>query len=235
MRCAGPRVQQERDPSGVSHNGAVLYPVSFGDDEPDPLRARVLCSYAEGVRALVRLGQEYVDWTLPVESTACPAIGVAGHLLATARSCHRLLDASLAGRAPSDADRSRSLVCCGPIPPVPPDRLAAGIDRLVAFDAVATRYGERLADTGSDLRLGVWDAEGRLSATRHGLLLALEWHLHAWDLAGALGWDYRPADVEVLLDGLPPAPSPLPTGGPWEAVLAIAGRRPPAGERPSGP
>ena len=213
----------------------MVHPAFFAADEPDPLRARVLVSYGDGVRALQRLGLEYVDWSLPVEVTACPAIDLAGHLLAVARSCHRLLDAALAGVAPLGGDRDRPLVCRGAVPPASLDRLAAGADRIVAFDAVATRYGERLADADLDVRIGVWDGAGQLSVTRHSLLVALEWHLHAWDLAGALGWDYRPADPDVLADGLPAQPGVLPAGGPWAAVLAAAGRYAPAGDRPLGP
>jgi len=194
----------------------------------------VLASYGEGVRALQRLGLDYVDWTLPVEATGCPAIDLVGHLLEIARSCRRPLDAALTGVTPRRSDSERVLVCRGAIRGVPSDRLAAGADRVVAFDAVATRYGERIADADPELRIGVWDAVGQLGLTRHSLLVALEWHLHAWDLAGALGWDYQPADPDLFVDGLPSQADP-PPGGPWAEVLAIAGRRPPAGDRPLGP
>lgn len=211
-----------------------MHPAFLAVEDPDPLRSRVLASYGEGVRALQRLGLDYVDWTLPVEATRCPAIDLAGHLLEVARSCHRLLDAALAGVTPAAPDSERVLVCRGALPPAPPERIVTGADRIVAFDAVATRYGERIADADPDLRLGVWDAAGQIGLTRHSLLVALEWHLHAWDLAGALGWDYQPADPDLFVEGLPSQPDP-PPGGPWAEVLAIAGRRPPSGDRPTGP
>lgn len=211
-----------------------MHPAFVAFEDPDPLRSRVLASYGEGVRALQRLGLGYVDWTLPVEATACPAIDLAGHLLEVARSCHRLLDAALGRSIPQRADRDRPLVCRGAIRTVPPDRLAAGADRMVAFDAVATRYGERIADADPDLRIGVFDGAGQLGLVRHSLLVALEWHLHAWDLAGALGWDYQPSDADLLADGLPPQSDPD-AAGPWVTALAVSGRRPPAGARPLGP
>jgi hypothetical protein len=64
-----------------------------------------------------------------------------------------------------------------------------------------------------------------------------EWHLHAWDLARALGADYRPADPAVVLagwrSGMPHLPLPAPGRlaglagrgtDPWHAVLAASGR-----------
>jgi hypothetical protein len=212
----------------------VVHPAFLAAEDPDPLRSRVLASYDEGVRALRRLGLDYVDWTLPVEATGCPAIDLAGHLLDTARSCHRLLDAALAGLTPPRVDSERALVCRAAIRAVRADRLVTGADRMVAFDAVATRYGERIAETDPDMRIGVWDAAGQLGLVRHCLLVALEWHLHAWDLAGALGWDHQPADPDLFADGLPYRPDP-PPGGPWVEVLAIAGRFPPTAPRPGGP
>jgi hypothetical protein len=65
-----------------------------------------------------------------------------------------------------------------------------------------------------------------------------EWHLHAFDLAAALGAAYRPADPDVILAGwlagMPHLPLPAPHGrlaarlgrhaDPWHAVLAASGR-----------
>jgi len=63
-----------------------------------------------------------------------------------------------------------------------------------------------------------------------------EWHLHAWDLAKALGKDYRPAAPEIVLAGwlagvpqLPVPPPDGPDGGRgdrWHALLRVSGRSP---------
>ena len=50
----------------------------------------------------------------------------------------------------------------------------------------------------------------------------VEWHLHAWDLARALGKDYRPAAPEIVLAGgrtgapqRPPGPASAPATPGW--------------------
>jgi hypothetical protein len=59
-----------------------------------------------------------------------------------------------------------------------------------------------------------------------------EWHLHAWDLARALGKDYRPARPEVLVAGwragVPfiPVPGDTAGGDAWHALLGASGRSP---------
>jgi hypothetical protein len=77
-----------------------------------------------------------------------------------------------------------------------------------------------------------------------------EWHLHAWDLARALGLDYRPEQPEVVLDGwragmphLPAAEADYALAGglgfghhrdPWHVLLLASGRLPSwAGRLPS--
>jgi hypothetical protein len=69
---------------------------------------------------------------------------------------------------------------------------------------------------------------------------SVEWHLHAWDLARALGQDYRPADPETLrhgwLAGLPQLPAAGLAG--CAAVpdsLACAGAMRDRGGSPAGP
>jgi hypothetical protein len=61
-----------------------------------------------------------------------------------------------------------------------------------------------------------------------------EWHLHAWDLAGSLGKDYRPADPELVLaawrSGVPQLWPALTAGpgsdDPWSSLLLASGRDP---------
>ncbi len=200
----------------------------------DPAWRRTLRAYGDGVRALQRLGLEYVDWSLPTGCAGWAAIDLAGHVLATARSYHRLLDVALAGQARSALRRGADLADCGATRPAAL-AVSGGADRIVAFDAIATRYGERVGDLDPELVLGAWSGVGPLTLRQHTMLAAGEWHLHAWDLAGALGWDYRPADPEVLLEGRRLLPQPVPTGPPWTAVLASSGREDPPEDRPLGP
>ena len=59
-----------------------------------------------------------------------------------------------------------------------------------------------------------------------------EWQLHAWDLARALGKDYRPASPETVLGGWRAGMPQLPVwvearpgysaGDPWHALLAAS-------------
>jgi hypothetical protein len=63
-----------------------------------------------------------------------------------------------------------------------------------------------------------------------------EWQLHAWDLARALGMDYRPAAPEIVLAGwragMPQLPVQLAAGHDggrgdlWHALLRVSGRSP---------
>jgi hypothetical protein len=65
-----------------------------------------------------------------------------------------------------------------------------------------------------------------------------EWHLHAWDLARALGKDYRPADPDILLRGWAEGmPHLLAWGGldPAQAEAEKAAVAPGRGGRPAGP
>ena len=55
----------------------------------------------------------------------------------------------------------------------------------------------------------------------------VEWHVHAWDLARALGENYRPADPQAVLAawlaGIPQLPLRA-DDDPWLAVLRSSGR-----------
>ncbi len=76
---------------------------------------------------------------------------------------------------------------------------ATGPEHIAAFMASARAYADRV--------LPVWDLPhhrfGDTVVTVGGMVGAAcaEWHLHAWDLAAALGKDYQPASPEVLVAG----------------------------------
>jgi hypothetical protein len=76
---------------------------------------------------------------------------------------------------------------------------APGPEHIEAFASSARSYAQRL--------LPMWDLPHHqyrdVQVTVGGMAGAAcaEWHLHAWDLARALGKDYRPADPDILLRG----------------------------------
>jgi hypothetical protein len=105
------------------------------------------------------------------------------------------------------------------LPEMPPER------HIAAFVVSATRYAARI---GPLLRLPHHSYRGRV-ITVAGMAGAacVEWHVHAWDLASAIGVSYRPADPEAVLaawlEGIPQLPL-RPGRDPWLAVLRSSGR-----------
>jgi uncharacterized protein (TIGR03083 family) len=197
-------------------------------------------------------------WAAP---TTCPewrAADLAGHLRCVADDYHEYLDeapvsrlARLMARSPSPESLARKLARQNTA------ELAAladasGPEHIAAFAASARGYASRV--------LPVWDLPhhryGDTVVTAGGMLGAAsaEWHLHAWDLAAALGKDYHPASPEVLVAGWRAGMPHLPLdagaavapcgaavgagarhdggsrGGPradgWQALLRASGRAP---------
>jgi hypothetical protein len=128
---------------------------------------------------------------------------------------------------------------------------ASGPEHIDAFASSARSYAQRLPP--------IWDLPHHqyrdVLVTVGGMAGAAcaEWHLHAWDLARALGQVYRPANPDLLLSGwlagmphLPPAAglevavggAPAHTGAAVQAAAggSLAGEvRPGGGERPGHP
>lgn len=82
-----------------------------------------------------------------------------------------------------------------------------------------------------------WNRCGTCRSDRRGNggAACAEWHLHAWDLAKALGKDYQPAEPEVILAGwragVPQADADEAgedegSGDPWRSLLRASGRDP---------
>ncbi len=129
------------------------------------------------------------DWT---------AADTARHLLALARAHHRWLDAAISG------DNSLP----DPAPVLDPDNEAAirflsemsGPDAVAEFVRTAGRYANRVADYW-DTPIGV--PGGVVTVGQHCALIALEYHLHAWDLAQMNGdTRYEPPRVKQLLSAV---------------------------------
>jgi uncharacterized protein (TIGR03083 family) len=185
------------------------------------------------VRAIVEIAGRFTAdaWDAPTPCADWRAADLAGHLRCVADDYHEYLD---------DAPVSRlsRLMATGASPDAITKKLArqnaaelatlpdvAPHEHIAAFAESASRYVARLDPL---LALPHHSYRGRL-ITVAGMACAacVEWHVHAWDLASALGHDYRPADPDAVLAawlaGIPHVPVTL-GDDPWLAVLIASGR-----------
>jgi uncharacterized protein (TIGR03083 family) len=202
---------------------------------PDP----VLEAYHDGVTAICQLTARFSpdDW---IALTPCPewrARDLAGHLRCVADNYHEYLDdapvsryARLMGSGPHPQALARKLARqnaaeLAALADAPPD------EHIAAFALAARAYARRLPSVW-DLPHHVYRDQVVTVAGMAGAACA-EWHLHAWDLARALGADHRPAEPEVVLAGWQAGMAHLPVdlagrGGqradPWHVVLLASGR-----------
>jgi len=166
-----------------------------------------LAEYHAGVTVICELAAQFTGetWGAP---TPCPewrAADLAGHLRCVADDYHEYLDdapvsrlSRLMARSPDAESLARKLARQNSA------ELAAladasGPEHIAAFEASARAYAARA--------FAVWDLPhhrfGGTVVTVGGMVGAAcaEWHLHAWDLAAALGKDYQPAGPELLAAG----------------------------------
>ena len=202
----------------------------------------VLAAYYDAVTVICELAAQFSDraWHQPTPCDDWRAADLAGHLRCMADDYHEYLD---------DAPVSRlaRLLATGTHPDTLARKLArqnaaelaalpdgSGPEHVAAFAESARAYARRLRP--------VWDLPHHryrdTVVTVAGMAGAAcaEWHLHAWDLAKALGKDYRPAAPEIVLAGwlagvpqLPVQPPDRPDGGRgdrWHALLRVSGRSP---------
>jgi uncharacterized protein (TIGR03083 family) len=209
-----------------------------------PLREPVpaLAAYEAGVAAICQLASQFDDLTWGAQTPCAEwrAFELAGHLRCVADDFHEYLD-----EAP--VSRYARLMATGAHPDTLGRKLARQnaaelaaladappAEHIAAFALSARRYAGRL--------IAVWDLPHHQYrdtwVTVGGMAGAAcaEWHLHAWDLARALGADYQPADPLAVLAGwragMPHLPLPAGSLGaravrhhdPWHAVLAASGR-----------
>jgi uncharacterized protein (TIGR03083 family) len=211
-----------------------------------------LAAYHAGVMVICELAAQFTDdsWGAP---TPCPewrAADLAGHLRCVADDYNEYLD-------DAPASRLSRLMATGAEPGSLARKIARqnaaelaalaegqGPEHIAAFAASARAYARRLP--------AVWDLPHHryrgTEVTVGGMAGAAcaEWHLHAWDLARALGKDYSPANPELLLAGwqagMPQLPLAVPlavaasgaagggrpgsvvTAGAWPALLRASGR-----------
>jgi Mycothiol maleylpyruvate isomerase N-terminal domain len=209
--------------------------------EPAPL----LAAYDAGVAAICQLAARF-DLASWGAQTPCPewrAFELAAHVRCVADDLHEYLDDApmsryarlmATGAHPDSLTRKlarQNAAELASLPDAPPH------EHIAAFAGSARRYATRLGS--------VWDLPHHqyrdTVVTVGGMAGAAcaEWHLHASDLAAALGAEYRPADPDAILTGwlagMPYLPLPTPHGrlaawhgrhaDPWQAVLAASGRR----------
>jgi mycothiol maleylpyruvate isomerase-like protein len=210
---------------------------------PAPLAAPVLAAaetdapvaYYDGVRAILQIAERFTraNWNAPTTCSEWRAADLAGHLRCVVDDYHEYLDDApvsrlsrlmATGAPPQSIARKlarQNAAEIATLPDMPPE------EHIAAFARSATRYAARI---GPLLRLPHHSYRGRV-ITVAGMagLASVEWHLHAWDLASAIGISYRPVDPEaVLVAWLSGIPALLPhyERDPWLAVLRASGRLP---------
>ncbi len=190
-------------------------------------------AFRQGIEAIVAFTARFTAGTWNAQ-TPCPewrATDLAGHLRCVADDYHEYLDNAPVSRLArlmatgGSAERiARKLARqnaaeLAALPDVPP------AEHIAAFAESATRYTARLAPL---LALPHHSYQGRaITVAGMGGMALVEWHVHAWDLAVALGDFYRPADPEAVLAGWLtgiPHLTIVPDRDPWVSVLRSAGR-----------
>lgn len=201
-----------------------------------------LAAYSDAVSIIGELAAQFGDeaWSNPTPCADWRAADLAGHLRCAADDYHEYLDDApvsrlarllATGAHPDTLARKLARQNAAELAALPD---AGGAEHIAAFAESARAYAGRL--------LPVWDLPHHryrdIVVTVAGMAGAAcaEWHLHAWDLAQALGKDYRPAAPEIVLAGwlagmpqLPVRPTAGHDGGRgdrWHALLAVSGRSP---------
>ena len=192
-------------------------------------------AYLAGIDAVIAIAAGFRDqaWEAATPCAEWQAADVAAHLRCVADDLHEYLDDAPVSRlarlmatgARADTiERKMARQNAAEIAALP---IVSPHEHVIAFADSARRYLARLDPL---LSLPHHSYRGRV-ITVAGMAGAacVEWHVHAWDLARALGQDYRPADPEAVvaawLAGLPHLPM-VRDDDPWAAVLLASGRRP---------
>ncbi|GAA1556369.1 hypothetical protein GCM10009678_44270 [Actinomadura kijaniata] len=197
-----------------------------------PDRYRVLECYQDGVRAIRALAARVEDWAAPTPCDEWQVIDLAGHLRCVAENyleyLHDSPDSRLAKLFAQDAAtavliRQQARQNAAELAVLPAEH---GLSRIMAFTVAAGAYADLMPDRWDRTHL-IYRGT-KYTVGDHAGAACVEWHLHAWDLARALGEDYRPEDSGLLVSawhwGVPHLP--LGPGDPWESVLRSSGRSP---------
>jgi hypothetical protein len=209
-----------------------------------PDRRDIIEVYREGVVAVCGIASRVGDWGIATPCTQWEALDVAGHLRCMAENFHEYLneapDSRLARLFSHDSPaalmvRQLSRQNAAELAVLPP---TTGQEHILAFAISAEAYLDRLGNAWDEPYLSYRNK--KYTAGEYAGAICVEWHLHAWDLARAMGEDHRPSDPWLIerawRTGVPHLR--LPTGeDPWDAVLRGSGRRPdwhPGGYEPVG-
>lgn len=197
-----------------------------------PDRQRVLESYQDGVAAIRTLAADVSDWSAPTPCDDWSLIDLAGHLRCVAENyLEYLQDAPDSRLAKLFAREVPSAVLIRQQARQNAAELAVlpnepGSERIMSFTVSAGAYADLMPEMW--YRTHLIYRGTKYTVGDHAGAACVEWHLHAWDLARALGREYRPLDPEVLVSawhwGVPHLP--LGEGDPWQSVLRSSGRSP---------
>jgi len=166
-----------------------------------------LAAFNDGVTVICQLSAQFSEagWAGPSPCPEWRVSDLAGHLRCVADDYHEYLDDAPASRLArlmatgAHADtlaRKLARQNAAELAALPD---ASGPEHIAAFASSARSYARRLPP--------IWDLPHHryrdvlVTVGGMGGAACAEWHLHAWDLARALGKDYRPADPEILLLG----------------------------------
>jgi uncharacterized protein (TIGR03083 family) len=197
---------------------------------------QALAAYRDGVTVICELAAQFSAeaWLAPTPCAEWCAADLAGHLRCVADDYHEYLDdtpdSRLTRLLATGADsgklgRKLARQNAAELAALPD---APGPEHIAAFAASARGYALRLR--------AAWDLphhrylDTEVSVGGMSGWVAAEWHLHAWDLARALGKDYRPARPEILVAGWRAGvrhlaiDEPGPRGDAWGALLRASGR-----------
>jgi len=190
-------------------------------------------AYRQGIEAIGEIAARFTaaTWNAQTPCLEWRAADLAGHLRCVTDDYHEYLDNAPVSRLArlmatgGSAERiARKLARqnsaeLAALPDVPPE------EHIRAFAESATAYTARL---GPLLRLPHHTYQGQMiTVAGMGGMALVEWHVHAWDLAVALGESYRPDDPEAVLAGWMagiPHLAIVPDRDPWVTVLRSAGR-----------
>jgi uncharacterized protein (TIGR03083 family) len=196
-----------------------------------------LAVYRDGVTVISELAAQFSPqaWRAPTPCAEWRAADLAGHLRCVADDYHEYLDEAPASRLarlmatgahPETLARKLARQNAAELAALP-DRPA--LEHIAAFAGSARSYADRVGP--------VWELphhryrDTLVTVGEMAGAACTEWHLHAWDLARALGKDYRPADPDIVLAAWQVGVVHLPLrvdhdDDRWLALLQASGRSP---------
>jgi uncharacterized protein (TIGR03083 family) len=191
------------------------------------MRPAVLSAFLEGVGAIESISAELADqdWARPTPCPQWTASDLIGHVRCAAEDYNAVLDAALDGRSDpvlrgTDLSEHNSIRLAALAPASPLVHVACfGLDARRFAARAARAWRTALFELGGGYYWSIGDYIG---------YCALEWHVHAWDLANAAGIRYGPRCVPALAcwwrEKLPHLP--LRADCAWEELLLASGRAP---------